>query len=279
MKQELKTMDFFQLEKSIWLAEKKTHVGVYDFQFTPLFSVARPRFEGSNTIIARIGAISDYQLLYDNYLELGFELVNNPKQHQMASELQSWYPLLAELTPKSKVYSTFPSLELVWEYFVFPIFIKGNRQTAKHNPALCIAKNAQEFKEIAKAYQENSILHWQSVVCREYVPLMLLKKQVRDKVPLSFEFRTFWWKGNLVGSGPYWSQFSTYDWSTKQKKDALNIAQEAANRLQIPFLVLDLALTQEGKWIIIECNDAQESGYAGVSPISLWQNIINLEKN
>jgi hypothetical protein len=279
MKQDLKAIDFFYLEKSLWMAEKKTRVRAYDFQFTPLFSVTRPRFEGIEKTIARIGAISDYQALYDNYLELGFELINNPEQHQMASELQSWYPLISEFTPKSNVYQTFPSLELVLEDFNFPIFIKGNRQTAKHNPSLCIAKNEKEFKQIAKAYQENSILHWQSVVCREYVPLKLLKKQVQDKVPLSFEFRTFWWKDNLVGSGPYWSEFTTYNWSSSQEQTALKIAQKAANRLQIPFLVLDLALTQEGKWIIIECNDAQESGYAGVPPLLLWQNIIRLEKN
>lgn len=279
MNQNSKTPDFFYLEKSIWIAEQKTNIRAYDFQFTPLFLISRPRFKSLERTIARVGAISNYQSLYDHYLDLGFQLINTPKQHQMASELQSWYPLLSEFTPKSKVYKVFPSLEQVLKDFNFPIFIKGNRQTDKHKPSLCIAKNAKEFNQIAKAYQENPILHWQSVVCREYIPLTLLKKQVPDKVPLSFEFRTFWWKNVLVGSGPYWSEFSTYNWSSSQQLAALDIAQKAVNQLQIPFLVLDLALTQEGKWIIIECNDAQESGYAGVSPILLWQNIISLEKN
>lgn len=42
------------------------------------------------------------------------------------------------------------------------------------------------------------------------------------------------------------------------------------------FPVIDLAMTREGQWIIIECNDAMESGYAGVPPIALWQNILDL---
>jgi hypothetical protein len=34
----------------------------------------------------------------------------------------------------------------------------------------------------------------------------------------------------------------------------------------------------EGKWIIIECNDGQESGYAGVMPVSIWEKIVAIEK-
>lgn len=279
MKQDLKKTDFFCLEKKLWLANQTTNIRAYDFQFTPLFSVSRPRINEPSKIVARIGAIADYSSLYLTYQELGFELINSPKQHQLASELQFWYPLIAEMTPKSKVYPNFPDLATVLKDFSFPIFIKGNRQTAKHHPDLCIAKNKTDFQQIAKAYQENNILHWQAVVCRTYVPLHSLKQQVPDKVPLSFEFRTFWWKGNLVGSGPYWSQFANYQWSPQQQQVALQLAQQAANRIQVPFLVIDLALTQKGKWIIIECNDAQESGYAGVAPFLLWQNILELENN
>jgi hypothetical protein len=46
----------------------------------------------------------------------------------------------------------------------------------------------------------------------------------------------------------------------------------------VPFLVVDIAQTETGQWIVIECNDGQESGYAGVSPFGLWQRIVDLEK-
>lgn len=32
------------------------------------------------------------------------------------------------------------------------------------------------------------------------------------------------------------------------------------------------------RWIVIECNDAQESGYAGASAIGIWQNILTIER-
>ena len=56
------------------------------------------------------------------------------------------------------------------------------------------------------------------------------------------------------------------------------VGKEAARRVAVPFLVIDLAQMVDGRWIVIECTDAQESGYAGVSPIGLWQKIVDYEK-
>jgi hypothetical protein len=33
----------------------------------------------------------------------------------------------------------------------------------------------------------------------------------------------------------------------------------------------------DGDWIVIELNDGQESGYAGVNRLQLWQKIIDIE--
>jgi hypothetical protein len=40
-------------------------------------------------------------------------------------------------------------------------------------------------------------------------------------------------------------------------------------------LTIDVAQTIAGEWIVIECNDSQESGYAVISPFALWQNLID----
>ena len=40
-------------------------------------------------------------------------------------------------------------------------------------------------------------------------------------------------------------------------------------------MVIDLAMTASGEWIVIECNDAMESGYASVSPLGLWQSVLD----
>jgi len=43
-------------------------------------------------------------------------------------------------------------------------------------------------------------------------------------------------------------------------------------------MVIDLAVTASGDWIVIECNNAMESGYACVSPLGLWQPILDAVK-
>ncbi len=56
------------------------------------------------------------------------------------------------------------------------------------------------------------------------------------------------------------------------------VARAAAQRLNRPFVVLDVAQTLTSDWIVIECNDAQESSYAGVSPFALWGQIVERER-
>jgi hypothetical protein len=45
----------------------------------------------------------------------------------------------------------------------------------------------------------------------------------------------------------------------------------------VPFLVVDIAQAADGRWLVIECNDGQESGYAACTPIALWQRVLDLE--
>lgn len=273
----LKGIDCFCVEEAIWIAAKHINVAAYDFSFSPIFRVSRPRIAHNVPTVARLGAIADYPAMYAALQDYGFDLINTPAQHQLASELEHWYPLIAEFTPKSLVFDQVPTADEVLAHFDLPVFIKGNRQTAQHNPALAIAHTHHDLARILAAYQRNSILHWQKLVCREYVALQKLEQQVPDKVPLSFEFRTFWWKGELVGAGHYWSQFVDYTWAPDQQAEALSIAHTVAQRLAVPFLVIDLALTANQRWIVIECNDAQEAGYVGVNVWEMWKKVIEKE--
>jgi hypothetical protein len=79
----------------------------------------------------------------------------------------------------------------------------------------------------------------------------------------------------MVGFGRYWWNEKSYEPTSKEKTEAIALATEAANRVDVPFLIVDT----DGDWIVIEYNDAQESGYAGVPPLVLWQNILELERN
>lgn len=276
---DIRKIDIFHLEESVWVGTKQVGVSAYDFTFEPLFHCRRPyELPSSVQLICRVGAFDDYEKSYLEFEENGFSLVNTVAEHFRASELSLWYPLIEKYTPRSKWYNEIPDVAEIEQEFSYPVFIKGSRQTAKHKESLSVAKNREQCLSILKEYKLNPILHWQQLVCREFVKLMPVVAAKTEKITPSFEFRSFWYKGSLVGVGHYWSEFVKYNWSKDQEFEALALAREVSSIVDVPFLVIDLALTEDGKWIVIECNDGQESGYAGIEAISLWKNIIEIER-
>jgi hypothetical protein len=121
-------------------------------------------------------------------------------------------------------------------------------------------------------------LRWQDVVCRRLAPLRPVEDPDPERIPSSFEFRSFWWRGELAGIGRYWWQGRDYSLSRTEELLAVATAREAARRVDVPFLVVDVAQQIDGTWIVVECNDGQESGYAGASPFAMWQAVAGFEK-
>ena len=97
------------------------------------------------------------------------------------------------------------------------------------------------------------------------------------KIPASYEFRTFWWRGELVGAGRYWFEADSYDWTQLERQEGLAVAKQAVDAVDCAFVVIDLAQTIEGRWVVIECNSGMESGYAGASPFAIWEAIASAE--
>lgn len=279
-KVELENLNIFLLEDVVWVAAAKIDAPLYDFAFETFFACRHPIYRPEQIeVVGRFGVTDDYAVLHDSLKAEGVSLVHSPEQHFLASELTYWYPFLEDVTPRSRWFDAPPSAEEVEKHFSYPIFIKGSRQTSRHKAALSIVRSRSEYDYAAAEYRSNPILNWQPFVCREYIRLRSVSaSQQTEKIPPSFEFRTFWWRGECVGSGVYWADSASYAWTDAEKLAALQIARKAAERLDVIFLVVDVAQTASGEWIVIECNDGQESGYAAIAPISLWQNFVDVER-
>jgi len=273
--------DILLLEDRLWLLVSQIGVPIYDFNFRDWFHTHTP-YDPPEKIeaVARVGAVADYDHFYSQYKADGVSVINSPEEHFRASQLDLWYPLLADLTPQSVCFRGRPSLEQVKARLDWPVFMKGARQTSRHQRKLSLIENDGDFLAAMERYAADPILGWQDVVCRKFIPLRRLADAEVDgsKIPRRFEFRTFWWKGQLAGAGRYWWEGPAYDWTQSERAAGLSVAGEAARRVKVPFLVVDIAQTESGRWIVIECNDGQESGYAGVSPFALWQKVVDLEK-
>lgn len=267
------------MEEALWLAVKPTGKAVYDFTFDQFLPCRRPyRLPDDIAVIARVGAPPDYDAFFNTMSEFGAPLINTPAEHLRASDLRHWYPLLSDLTPCSIVYDKPPSAAEVEHSLGWPVFVKGARQTSKHRKDLSIAGDAQEFEKVMTRFMRDPILGWQKIVVRKLEALRIVDDSHPTRLPACFEFRVFIWHGQVAGIGPYWTDATNYSATRSDEEKIRSLALEVARRLNVPFLVVDIAQSEDGRWIVIECNDGQESGYTGISPFALWQSIVTLER-
>lgn len=274
----LQVDDFFMLEDCFPVIATSVGVRVYDFDFRNHFEVKSLHYPPMQPVIARIGAIADYEQNYTALQKEGITLIHSPSEHDQCSFLPLWYPLLSDLTPKSIVYTHLPTAKIVEQDFDWPIFVKGERQTHKHKKSLSIIEDSKQFESLLVHWQQDSMLHWQKMVCRQFIPLQAVEKNLGDRLPSSFEFRLFYWKKKLISIGPYWYEASPYHLSELDRQMVVALGDEVARRLSAHFLVVDVAKTAEGQWILIEVNDGQESGYAGNNVGLLWRKVLELEQ-
>ncbi|XZF14721.1 ATP-grasp domain-containing protein [Chitinophagaceae bacterium MMS25-I14] len=270
--------DIFELNESLCVATTITHFSLYDFDFRRYFDCRSVFSENSLPAVLRIGAIKNYETLYNDFNNSGVKLINSVEEHNRASLLPHWYPLIQELTPRSKWYDELPAIAEVGKDFGWPVFIKGERQTNRHKRSLSIAENEADLERILQAWQADPVLHWQKMICREFVALEKVGDVEGDNIQVSKEFRVFTWKNKVAGIGPYWQTERKIQLTAKDATAITKLAETVAEIVDVPFLVVDIAQQTNGKWIVIELNDAQESGYAGVSKLKLWENIISFSK-
>lgn len=266
-----------QVEDCLWVVSQSVGMARYDFSFKQFFACRCPmRVSGRVRAVARMGAAEDYRGRFDYFAGIGVDLVHSPEEYERTSYLANWYPLISDLTPRSVWYDTVPSAREIESLFRWPVFIKGSRQTSRHQRKTSIIDSAEGYERAMELWRADAILSWQQLVCREFVPLRLVGEQSAYTLPRAFEFRSFWWKGICVGIGPYW-QDQRYELTAAERAEATAVAGEAARRIDVTFLVVDVAQTADGKWIVIECNDGQDSGYAGCNPLFLWRQVLNIE--
>jgi hypothetical protein len=226
---------------------KTIRIPSYDFDFRQFFRCQHPmELPESCVAVSRAGPRVHYQKFYDSLLDDGVQLLHNPETHLLCSELPYWYPYIEALTPRSIWFDEIPDVETIMAHFEWPVFVKGARQTSRHSKRLSIIEGADAYERMRQAYAQDQILHHQQFVCREFVPLRKVSDVDGDLIPASFEFRTFWWRGQFVGSGRYWVDAPAYRWTESEKADAIAVAKQVAAALPVPFLVVDVGQLTDG---------------------------------
>ncbi len=190
--------DFFTIGDIAILQKMIGNIG-YDFAFRNHFACRSVIMDNDKPVLLRIGAPDDYAEVERILQEKNMSLLMPLEDHLRCSEIENWYPLLKDKTPYTRIYGELPPVEELVKHFSFPVFIKGSRQTDRHNKSKCIIEDARAYEELRLDWKKSKILSWQKAAVREYVPLQTIDREsFPNMVPISYEFRLFYFMGQCM---------------------------------------------------------------------------------
>lgn len=223
-----------------------------------------------------IGRFSLFPFYYDQQREiqnLYCKLINTYNQYQYIADLGNYVIDLENLTPKT--WSKLEDLPEDGTKFV----LKGETNSRKNSwKTSMFAENKKQAIDIHGVLCNDSLIGNQKIYIREYVPLYKYMDGING-MPVTKEFRFFVAYDKIISGAYYWQNYID-DLNEKPDveevpKDFLN---EVINRVgdKSNFYVVDVAQTQEGKWIVIELNSGQFSGLSCNDPDILYKNLYEV---
>ncbi len=234
----------------------------------------RSRVPPGSLVIGRYSVLPFYKELEQELADYGSKLINNFSQHNYVSDLGNWVEDLDGLTPR-----TWNRLEDVPEDGG-PFVVKGATNSKKFSRQThMFARNKREAVDTACRLMDDGLICNQHIYVREYIPLIKLIDGLQG-MPVTEEYRFFTLGGKILSRGYYWSNYEDDipggppDPSNVPEEFMLEVLRRIHNKVN--FVVVDVARTQSGRWIVIELNDGQMSGLSMNKPEVLYNELYKL---
>lgn len=247
----------------------------YDFSQAEL-AAARPHFDLTNTrmsikrddlVIGRYSVLPYYQEQARDINVVGAQLINSYDQHMYVADLRRWYEDLREptsdgamLTPKT----WFDSRAMIEDAsYDGPYIVKGITNSRKDMWFThMFAQTKADAMEVAVRLQQDTLISQQPIVFRQYVPLKEYDKSVLG-APIAYEWRFFFAYGELLCGAWYWSSYIDENKPVPPvERVPYAFLGEVNKRIRdkVNFVVVDVAETIDGEFMVVELNDGQMSG-------------------
>ena len=246
------------------------------------FNTYRGRCEipSNSLVIGRYSVLPYYKELEFDLAHKNSQLINSSTEHLYIADLKNWYPDL-----KSSTFRTWFNLqEFLDSDYNGPVVLKGMTNSKKHLwSSHMFAANKDEALEVYLKLQEDMLISNQEIYIREYCQLKTYIKNPINEMPITEEFRVFFYKGTCIAGGYYWSEH--YDFLVEQgvnPNENLENAIEYAHSLaqivkeKTNFFVLDIGVCSDGSFKLIEVNDGQMSGLSMIEPTRLYKRLREL---
>lgn len=241
---------------------------------------SRTLVQPGDLVIARYSALPYYSELELDIKNSGGRLLNTSAQHEYIADLENWVSDLKEMTPQ-----TWKRLEDIPD--IGPFILKGGTNSKKSRwSSLMFAKTKKEAIDIYFKLSDDGLIGNQKIYIREFVPLHTYMIGLGG-IPITKEFRFFICDEEILCGAYYWSshvdQLETIPSIDEVPKEFLKEAmRRIKNGAYAPRgYVLDVAITADGKPIVVELNDLQMSGTSendlNLLYRNLWQRLQETE--
>lgn len=224
--------------------------------------------KNDSKIIARYSVLPFYELVQQELKIKNCQLINSYAEYNFIADITNYYDIIKDYTPKT--YLGWKNLDENKKYI-----IKGKTNSRKnHWNQLMFCDGLKEVKEKMNSLLNDTLIGEQGVVVRDYIELESFGTGING-IPISNEWRTFFYKDKMIDSGFYWSNYLEYKPYDNMPQEARNLANKVAKIISnyTNFFVIDVAKTKSGEWIVIELNDGQMSGLSDINPERFYYNL------
>lgn len=234
---------------------------------------SRMEIKSGDLVIPRYSALPFYKEQETDINYVGAKMINTYNQHLYVADLQNWVEDLKDITPQ-----TWRSVADIPDDG--PFILKGETNSKKHYwKELMFAPDKRKAIEIDSKLRSDSMLQYQNIYVRKYIKLKTYMIGLQD-LPITKEFRFFFYKDILLSGGYYWSSHSEELKDMGIDPDINDVPISFLNKIagkvkdNINFWVVDVAETDDGEWIVVELNCGSCSGISDNNPNILYKNLF-----
>jgi hypothetical protein len=228
---------------------------------------------------------NQYELLYNDLLLKNYKLINTPAEYINCHYLPNSLQFINDFTPKTifQKIENEESINILIEkakiFFGKSVIIKDYVKSEKHYwETACFVEKSDDTEKLKQSINNFIKLREdtlnEGIVIREFVELKKLTNHSKSGMPLSEEYRLFFFKNELLCIYNYWEE-GIYS----NKFLDTDIFEVIAKKIGSNFFTMDIAKDKNGKNVIIELGDGQVSGIPGnESKYDFYKKLISIIK-
>lgn len=227
----------------------------------------RSEIPPGSLVLGRYSVLPYYQELEAELKSRGSRLINSYRQHRYIANME-WYHDLSDMTPRTWFQGEWGDLPQ-GQYVLKGLTNSRKFQWNTH----MFAATRENVPKVAMRLMDDTMIREQGVVVRQYMRFRRTGELING-LPTVNEWRVFCLNKEVISSGRYWSDLvEESDVASSLPNQARELVECALGRIDVPFVVVDVAELEDGGWMVVELNDGQMSGLSDNSAEQLYQGI------